>query len=115
MAIKGIKASDRSPEFCNFTNVWSFLPESQRKHLRAADKHATGKPVLLMERLLTLTTPDNALIYDTFLGSGTTMIATENVGNRRVFGMELSAEYCSAIIHRWQEHTGQQAVREVVA
>lgn len=106
---------DRSPEFVNFSNVWSFLPEHQRQKGNAAD-HATAKPLLLIQRLIELCTLDDALIYDVFLGSGTTIIASELLsGTRRVYGCEISPTYCEAIIHRWQEATAQQAKRVEVA
>lgn len=106
--------SDRSPEFANFTNVWSFLPEQVRTRNRAHEGHATAKPVLLMERLVTLCTPEQAIVYDAFLGSGTTLIAGHRTG-RTVYGMELSPEYCADIIQRWQKTTCQQAARLGVA
>jgi DNA modification methylase len=48
------------------------------------------------------------VVFDQFLGSGTTMIAAEMTG-RRCFGIELSAEYCGLIIARWQQLTGKTA------
>jgi DNA modification methylase len=102
--------SDRSPEYCNFTNVWSFVPENQRKRLQHDDKHTTGKPTLLMARLLELTTFERATVFDAFLGSGTTLISAEQT-NRRCYGCELSEVYCAAIIDRWQQHTGRKAVK----
>lgn len=101
--------SDRSPEYVNFTNVRSFLPETHHRRARKLDAHATGKPVLLVQRLLELCTPDDALIYDPFLGSGTTLISAEE-SSRRVYGMEMSPVYCSAIIERWQALTGKHAL-----
>lgn len=106
--------SDRSPEFANFTNVWSFLPEQVRTRNRVHEGHATAKPVLLMERLIALCTPEQAIVYDAFLGSGTTLIAGHRTG-RTVYGMEISPAYCADIIQRWQEMTCQQAVRLGVA
>ncbi len=104
------RISDRSPEFTSFTNVWSFLPEHHSSKNVSANRHATAKPILLMNRLIELCTPDNSLVYDAFLGSGTTLISAEHTG-RTCYGMELSPEYCESIIQRWQEHTGIQAVK----
>jgi DNA modification methylase len=103
-------SGDRSPEHTNFTNVWSFLPENKRTFNKENLVHATGKPTLLMNRLLELTTPEHATVYDAFLGSGTTLISGETT-NRTVLGMELSETYCSAIITRWQALTGRKAVQ----
>ncbi|MFH1574548.1 MAG: DNA modification methylase [Acidobacteriota bacterium] len=49
-------------------------------------------------------------IFDPFLGSGTTLIAAEQLG-RRCFGMEIEPRYCDVIVKRWEEFTGQKAKR----
>ncbi len=46
-----------------------------------------------------------------YLGSGTTLIAAEIEG-RRCFGLELNTAYVDVIVRRWQDYTGQAAVRE---
>lgn len=48
-------------------------------------------------------------VYDPFLGSGTTLIAAEQLG-RRCYGMEISQQYCDVIVQRWENLTGQSAV-----
>ena len=45
-----------------------------------------------------------------FLGSGTTLIACEQLG-RTCYGMEISPQYCQVIIDRWEKLTGQKAER----
>jgi hypothetical protein len=45
---------------------------------------------------------------DPFLGSGTTLIACEQLG-RTCYGMEISPQYCQVIIDRWEKLTGQKA------
>ena len=50
-------------------------------------------------------------IYDPFLGSGTTLIAAEQLG-RKCYGMEISRQYCDVIVKRWENLTGKKAVRE---
>lgn len=57
-----------------------------------ANTHPTVKPVALMEYLIKLVSRENALIFDPFLGSGTTGIAALNLG-RRFIGTEMSANY----------------------
>ena len=94
----------------NFTNVWSFMPDVRTREANRSNIHVTPKPILLMNRLLELATPEHATIYDAFLGSGTTLISGETT-NRTVYGMELSEAYCSAIIARWQGLTGRKAVQ----
>jgi len=50
-------------------------------------------------------------VYEPFCGTGTTLIAAEQLG-RRCYGMEISPQYCDVIINRWQQFTGQQATLE---
>jgi DNA modification methylase len=50
-------------------------------------------------------------IYEPFLGSGTTLIAAEQLG-RKCYGMEISPAYCDVIVKRWETLTGQKATRE---
>jgi len=80
-----------APEFANFTNVWSFLPQnvSQRTGLKF---HASQKPVKLLERLVTLLTVPGATVLDCFVGSGTTAVACKSLDRRFICG-ELEAEF----------------------
>ena len=50
------------------------------------------------------------LVADFFGGSGTTLIAAEQLG-RVAYLMEISPKYCDIIINRWEEYTGKKAVR----
>ncbi len=47
-------------------------------------------------------------VYDPFLGSGTTLIAAEQLG-RKCYGMEISPAYCDVIVKRWETLTGKKA------
>ena len=49
------------------------------------------------------------IIYDPFLGSGTTLIAAERVG-RACYGLEIDPHYVDVIVTRWQVVTGNKAV-----
>lgn len=51
------------------------------------------------------------LIFDPFLGSGTTIIASEQLG-RRCFGLEIEPRYCDVILNRWAKFTGKDPIRE---
>jgi DNA modification methylase len=48
------------------------------------------------------------IVLDTFLGSGTTVIAAERTG-RRCYGLELDPRYVDTIVRRWQSYTGEVA------
>jgi DNA modification methylase len=83
----------------NFNNVWKF-----DRHLRQGDEggHATPKPILLCERAIKSSCPDNGLVLDFFLGSGSTMVAAHQL-NRKCYGMELDPKYCQVIIDRMRK------------
>jgi DNA modification methylase len=70
--------------------------------------HSTQKPVECMAR--PMRNHEAELIYDPFLGSGTTLIAAEQLG-RKCYGMEISPQYCDVIVKRWETLTGRQAER----
>jgi DNA modification methylase len=70
--------------------------------------HPTQKPVELMRRPILNHTEGKAVVYDPFLGSGTTLAAAEVTG-RVCCGAELDPKYCDVIVKRWQDLTGKQA------
>jgi DNA modification methylase len=80
----------------NFNNVWKF-----DRHLRQGDEggHATPKPIPLCERAIKSSCPDDGLVLDVFLGSGSTMVAAHQL-KRKCYGMELDPKYCQVIIDR---------------
>jgi DNA modification methylase len=77
---------------------------------RANPLHPTMKPVALYERSLTNHTTMDDVVLECFGGSGTTLIAAENL-DRRAYLMEINPGYCDVIVDRWQRHTGRTAVR----
>lgn len=79
------------------------------KPLRS-DLHPTMKPVKLFARLMANSTRKGESVLDIFGGSGTTIIAAEQL-HRRAYAMELSPRYCDAIISRWEAMTGKKAVK----
>jgi DNA modification methylase len=74
-------------------------------------EHPTMKPVKLIARLVRNSTKKGDLIIDSFLGSGTTLVAAEQM-KRTCHGLELSPAYCDVIVHRWEALTGQKAILE---
>ncbi len=73
--------------------------------------HPTQKPVELMRRPILNHTKRGELVYDPFLGSGTTLIAAD-LTERRCFGLELDPKYVDVIVERWQKLTGKEATLE---
>ena len=72
--------------------------------------HPTMKPVKLVARFMFNSSRKGDIVADIFGGSGTTMIAAEQLG-RRCMMMELDPHYCDVIIARWEAFTGQKAER----
>lgn len=71
--------------------------------------HSTMKPPGLMRRLILNSTSIGENVFDGFLGSGTTLIVSEQV-SRRCFGVELSPEYCQVIMDRYAKTFNKKAV-----
>lgn len=87
----------------NMTDVWQFPRVSgEERH-----GHATPKPVEMMGRCIKSSAPSGALVVDPFLGSGTTLIACENLG-RKCRAIELAPEYVAVAIERWVDVTGKE-------
>jgi DNA modification methylase len=68
----------------------------------------TQKPIDLLASILTVTHMA-ATIYDPFAGSGSTMIAAEQVG-RAAFSIEMMPAFCDVAVKRWSKFTGRAAV-----
>nr|BDD46855.1 methyltransferase [bacterium] len=75
------------------------------------DLHPTMKPVELVRRGIENSSKTRDIILDPFGGSGTTLIASEQLG-RSCRMLELDPKYCDVIVKRWQEYTGEEAVTE---
>lgn len=73
-----------------------------------SDLHPTMKPVALCAFLMQNNTREGGKVLDLFLGSGTTLIAAEQLG-RRCYGMEIDPHYCDVIVKRWETLTGKKA------
>ena len=84
------------------TNVLEF-----NKPLRS-DMHPTMKPVPLFAYLIENSSKEGDIVVDIFGGSGTTLIACEEM-NRVCRMMELDPIYCQVIINRWEALTGRKA------
>lgn len=72
--------------------------------------HPTMKPVELISRLVRNSSRPQETVLDLFGGSGTTLIACEQL-NRKCFMMEFDPVYCQVIIDRWEAFTGKKAIK----
>jgi DNA modification methylase len=71
--------------------------------------HPTQKPVELMKKSILNHTRRGELVYEPFLGSGTTLAAAEST-QRVCCGLELDPKFMDVIVQRWQGMTGKKAV-----
>jgi DNA modification methylase len=74
-----------------------------------SDLHPTMKPVRLVSRFIYNSSEEGDIVADIFGGSGTTLIACEQL-KRKCRMMELDPHYCDVIIDRWEQFTGKKAV-----
>lgn len=75
------------------------------------DLHPTMKPLKLLAKLIKNSSRMHENILDLFGGSGSTLIAAEQV-QRTCYMMELDPKYCDVIVKRWEELTGNKAILE---
>lgn len=73
--------------------------------------HPAPFPVALPEAFIGWLADRGAVVFDPFMGSGSTIIAAHRAGRRGV-GVELSPQYCDVIAERWQRVTGEMPVLE---
>ncbi len=91
----------------NRTNVWEY-PSVNAFGKEKTDYHPTIKPVEMVQDAILDVTKRGQVVLDTFLGSGTTLIASEKCG-RICYGIEIEPIYIDITIKRWQELTGKSA------
>lgn len=75
-----------------------------------SELHPTTKPVRLIQQALQNSSQRGNRVLDPFAGSGSTLIAAEQLG-RRAFVLELDPHYCDVIVKRWQQFTGKEPKR----
>ena len=93
----------------NMNNVWHFSrPDSKER--KETGGHATPKPIALCSRAIKSSSRDGEIVLDVFGGSGSTLIACEQL-NRKAYLMELEPKWCDVIIKRWENFTGKKAVK----
>ena len=85
-------------------SVWSIGKDNANDY-----EHPTQKPVALSANAIRHTTDKEQVILDCFGGSGSTLIACEQL-NRKCYMCELDPKYCDVIVDRWERLTGEKAV-----
>lgn len=86
-------------------SVWNVPKDNANDYV-----HATQKPVKLSAIAIENTTNKNGIVLDLFCGSGSTLIACEQL-NRKCYCMELDPKYCDVIVKRWETFSGKKAVK----
>jgi hypothetical protein len=93
------------------STVWpvaTLNPFGGRNQEETATGHGTQKPIELMRRPILNHTERGEAIYDPFLGSGSSLLASE-LTERVCCGLEIEATYVDVIVCRWQQFTGRPA------
>jgi DNA modification methylase len=94
-----------------YRHLWSGLLREGNRDIELSERvHPTQKPVGLLGNILLDYSKEGDIIQDLFLGSGSTLIACDQL-NRICYGIEQDSQYCSIIISRWEQFTGQTAVK----
>lgn len=83
-------------------DVWEFARP------RKSEEHPTMKPVPLVRRAIVNSSGEGDLVFDPFLGSGTTMVACDHT-NRACRGIDIDPAYVDVAVRRWQQPSGEHA------
>jgi DNA modification methylase len=95
------------------TNVWNYAGVNSFRAGRMDElqMHPTVKPTALVVDAMKDCSKRGSIVLDAFLGSGTTLVAAEQIG-RRAYGIELDPAYVDVSIERWQRLTKRDAILE---
>ena len=112
----GIKNTfaDGEMAYCNFHTPVRIYHQLWNGMIRECEKdkrvHPTQKPIKMLSEILQDFSKENETILDVFGGSGSTLIACEQL-NRKCYMMELDPKYVDVIIQRWENFTGKKAIK----
>jgi len=111
---RGFSLADGEMAWTSFNNALRIKEYARAKANREDKKHPTQKPIEIITWCLEYadrhSKENPKIILDTYLGSGTTLIVAQKL-NRKCYGMELDEKYCDVIIERWEQFTGQKAIK----
>lgn len=103
-AFKWFKKTQEGLEYGE-SSIWSVSRANVNEYV-----HPTQKPVELPAVAITKSSKVDDIVLDTFLGSGTTLIAAQKTG-RICYGMELDPKYVDVIVQRYVDYTGNEQVK----
>ena len=88
----------------------AYFSSRSEGHEEIGDVHPTMKPLKLISEKLQISSKKGSVVLDLFGGSGSTMIACEQLG-RKCYMCEIDPHYCDVIIDRWEKLTGKTAIK----
>lgn len=86
----------------------AFFSSRQEGHAEIGDIHPTMKPLKLISDKIQISSRKHSIVLDLFGGSGSTLIACEQL-ERNCYMCEIDSHYCDLIIDRWEKYTGEKA------
>jgi DNA modification methylase len=86
------------------STLWEVKRDPAKQYI-----HPTQKPIALAQRAIMNSSVKGDIVLDTFLGSGSTLIAAQSLG-RSCYGLEIDPSYCDAIVRRYIAYIGQDKV-----
>lgn len=98
------------------TTIWDIdsLQETGRRDKEEdRTEHSTQKPLECMARPIRNNSSPGEGVYDPFLGSGTTLIACEQLG-RKCYAIEIAPEYCDVTVSRWVKYRRKHGMSHAV-
>jgi len=90
-------------DILDMINLWIVKRDTAQDY-----EHPTQKPITLHEKPLKRCTGPGAIVLDLFGGSGSTLMACEQL-KRKSYNMEIDPIFTQVIINRWEEYTGEKA------
>jgi DNA modification methylase len=96
------------------TNVWPYAGVNSfgKGRMEQLGAHPTPKPIPLVADAIRDVSNRGDIVLDSFMGSGTTLLAAERTG-RVAYGMDIDPAYIDVAIRRWEKMTGKQALHAV--
>ena len=102
-----LRPQDTPSSFTSEEDTWYF-PRVAGTFKERSGFHGCQMPEQLMGRIIRACSQPGEVVLDPFAGSGTTIIAAEQL-NRRCYAIEIEPSYCQIMIDRWQAFTGKEA------